>query len=112
MNTLIYTIYSKEIIENEIKINFLKKAFKNEEKAYEYSVSKITMLLNIINDEFKNNSEYYNVLPIKAQVIYIMYNKLYNNVEKYNYYKENYLQFFKFVLKNPIMFYVSQHILI
>jgi hypothetical protein len=94
--THIYTVYFKEIIQENNNYVFLKKAFKQKELAYEYTISKITTLLNNINDEFKTKKEYYNVLPI----------------DKYNYYKENYIQFFRYVLKPPIMFCVSEHNLI
>ena len=109
----VFTVYSKEIIKDDI-INyvFLKKAFKQKELAYEYTVSKITSLLNSINDEFKTKKEYYYILPIGAQTIYMSYNKLNNNIDKYNYYKENYIQFFRYVLKTPVMFCVSEHNLI
>jgi hypothetical protein len=110
--THIYTVYFKEIIQENNNYVFLKKAFKQKELAYEYTISKITTLLNNINDEFKTKKEYYNVLPIGAQVIFISYNKLNNNIDKYNYYKENYIQFFRYVLKPPIMFCVSEHNLI
>lgn len=108
----VFTVYSKEIIQDNVKYVFLKKAFKQKELAYEYTVSKITSLLDNINDEFKTKKEYYNVLPIGAQLIYTMYNNLKNNYDKYNYYKQNYIQFFRYVLKTPIIFCVSEHNLI
>lgn len=98
---LIYTVYSKD---ND-GIKLLKKAFYSKNKAYEYALNKIITILNIINEEFKDTEN--KTLPLGAQVIYVLFNNMYG-LEKYNYFKDNHIKFFRHVLKDPIMFYVAE----
>lgn len=100
----IYVVYCKD--ENGITI--LKKAYKSEEKAYAYAVSKITTLLNIIDKEFKDDSVNH-ILPVGAQVIFTLYKiKDGDTLSQYEYFKENHKKFFQYVVRHPIMFYVSK----
>jgi len=97
----IYCVYCKD--DNGITI--LKKAYKSKLAAYTYAITKITTLLNIISNEFKQSPT--KILPTNAQVIYTLFNlKDGNYIEQYNYFKENYIKFFQYVAKPPIMFFV------
>ena len=98
----IYTVYCKDTS----GITLLKKAFRLEYKAYEYAILKITTLLNIINEEYKLSPA--KTLPTTAQSIFVLYNMKYDHREKYDYFKENHIRFFRYVMREPIMFYVSQ----
>jgi hypothetical protein len=101
--THIYAIYCKD----ESGVTLLKKAYKSKSQAYSYAVNKITTLVNIINEDYKKNSETH-ILPISAQVIYTIFMmKSGNDLEQYEYFKENYVKFFKYVSHKPVMFYVS-----
>jgi len=101
--TCIYSVYCKD----ENGITLLKKAYKSKLDACRYATNKITTLLNIIYNDFKNNSEY-NILPVGAQSIYTLYNmKKGNEIEQYEYFKDHHLIFFEYVQRKPIMFYVS-----
>jgi hypothetical protein len=85
----------------------LKKAYKSKSAAYKYVVNKITTLLNIINEEFKQTSKH-GILPVRAQLIYTLYNmKKWDDIKQYEYFKENYIKFFQYTSRKPIMFYVS-----
>ena len=96
----IYTVYSKD----DSGIKLLNKAFKSKEKAYEYALNKVKKLLDIINDEFK-----YAILPIPAQLIYVLFKqKEFSIFKQYEYFRQNYIDFFKHILKEPIMFFVSE----
>lgn len=100
--TNIYAVYCKD--ENGITI--LKKAYKSKLEAYKYVISKITTLLNIIDTEFKSSEK--RILPVGAQVIFTLYKmKEGNYMEQYEYFKDNYTNFFRYVGKPPIMFFVS-----
>ena len=100
-NSFIYSIYCKD----ESGITILKKAYKSKLAAYTYAITKITTLLNIINDEFKQTNT--RTLPTNAQIIYTLF-KLKDGdfIEQYNYFKEHYIKFFQYVAKPPIMFFV------
>jgi hypothetical protein len=101
--THIYAVYCKD----ESGINLLKKAYKSKSIAYKYVMNKITTLLNIIDEEFKQNSQHH-ILPVGAQVIYTLYKmKEGNYIEQYEYFKENHIKFFQYTARKPIMFYVS-----
>jgi hypothetical protein len=99
----IYAVYCKD----NSGITILKKAYKSKSSAYKYVVNKITTLLNIIDEEFKQTSEHH-ILPLGAQIIYTLYKmKDSDYVDQYEYFKENHVKFFQYTAKNPIMFYVS-----
>jgi hypothetical protein len=99
----IYAVYCKD----ESGIHLLKTAYNSKSIAYEYVVNKITTLLNIIDEEFKQNSQSH-MLPIGAHVIYTLYKmKTGNHIEQYEYFKENHIKFFNYTDRKPIMFYVS-----
>jgi hypothetical protein len=101
--TQIYAIFCKD----ESGITILNKAYKTKSQAYKYAVNKITSLLNIINEDFVNNSENH-ILPMGAQIIYTLYNmKNGNDISQYEYFNENHIKFFKHIKRHPIMFYVS-----
>lgn len=101
--THIYAVYCKD----ESGITLLKKAYKSKSIAYKYVMNKITTLLNIIDVEFKQNSQH-SILPVGAQVIYTLYKmKEGNYIEQYEYFKENHIKFFQYIARKPIMFYVS-----
>lgn len=100
--TNVYVVFCKD----EKGITILKKAYKSKIAAYTYAVSKITTLLNIIDNEFKQSDK--NILPIGAQVIFTLYKmKEGNTLEQYEYFKENHKKFFQHVARHPIMFFVS-----
>jgi hypothetical protein len=100
--TNIYVVFCKD----ENGVNILKKAYKSKYEAYKYANSKITTLLNIIDDEFKHSDKH--ILPVGAQVIFTLYKmKDGSCMEQYEYFKENYKNFFRHVGKPPIMFLVS-----
>jgi hypothetical protein len=101
ISTFIYIIYSKD--NKGIKI--LNKAFYHEKKAYDYVLNKIKTLLNIINDEFKERPN--RTLPLGAQVIYVIFQQKYG-IDQYDYFKENYIKYFQYVCKEPLMFFVSK----
>jgi hypothetical protein len=101
--THIYAVYCKD----ESGITILKKAYKSKAQAYRYVITKIKTLLNIINEDYKQNSENH-ILPVGAQVVYTIFNmKEGNDIEQYEYFKENHIKFFQHVAKKPVMFYVS-----
>jgi hypothetical protein len=101
--THIYAIYCKD----ESGITILKKAYKSKVQAYTYALNKIRTLLNIINEDYKHNSES-RILPVGAQVIYTLFQmKNGNDIDQYEYFKENYVKFFQHVARKPVMFYVS-----
>lgn len=100
----IYAVYCKD----NSGINILKKAYKSKSQAYTYVINKINTLLNIIDEEFKQISKH-NVLPVGAQVIYTLYKmKQGNDLEQYEYFKDNHIKFFQYTARQPIMFYVSK----
>lgn len=100
--TNVYAVYCKD--ENGVTI--LKKAYKAKLKAYQYAVNKITTLLNIIDNDYKQNSEN-RILPVGAQVIYTLYKMKDGNVfDQYEYFKENCVKFFQHTARKPVMFYV------
>lgn len=100
--THIYSIFCKD----ESGITILNKAYKSKLQAYKYAVYKITSLLNIINQDFIENSQCH-VLPMGANIIYTLYNMKNDEISKYEYFKENYIQFFQHLKRPPVMFYVS-----
>lgn len=101
--THIYAIYCKD----DSGVTILKKAYKSKTQAYSYAVNKIKTLLNIINEDFKQNSEN-RILPVGAQVIYTLFNmKEGYDIDQYEYFKENYIKFFQYTARKPVMFYVS-----
>jgi len=101
--TEIYAVYCKD----NSGINILKKAYKSKSQAYTYAINKITMLLNIIDEEFKHDSQH-NILPVGAQVIYTLYKmKNGDDISQYLYFKDNYVKFFQYVAKPPVMFFVT-----
>lgn len=97
----VFTVYCKD----SDGVTLLNKAFKDKGKAERYALQKITTLLSIINDEYRNSAAC--TLPIGAQFIYIMFLKQSEN-EQYDYFKEHHKQFFRHVLREPIMFFVAQ----
>lgn len=100
--TNIYAVYCKD--ENGITI--LKKAYKSRLDAYKYVISKIITLLNIIDTEFKSSEN--RILPVGAQVIFTLFHmKDGSYIEQYDYFKDNYKNFFRYVGKPAIMFFVS-----
>lgn len=101
--TEIYAVYCKD----NSGINILKKAYKSKSQAYTYAINKITMLLNIIDEEFRHNSQH-SILPVGAQVIYTLYKmKNGDDISQYLYFKDNYVKFFQYVAKPPVMFFVT-----
>lgn len=99
----IFTVYCRDLS----GVTLLNKAFKCKEYAYMYAVTKITNLLEIINLEYKDC-----IMPLRATVIFANYKSKHNDIEKYNYFKDNYKNFFNLVLRDPIMFFVSVLLLI
>jgi hypothetical protein len=100
-NNFIYCVYCKD--DNGITI--LKKAYKSKLAAYNYAITKITTLLNIINNEFKQTKP----LPVNAQVIYTLFNMKHGDyIDQYEYFKQHYIKFFQFVAKPPVMFFVCK----
>lgn len=100
----IYAVYCKD----NSGITLLKKAYKSKSNAYKYVINKITTLLNIIDEEFRQASKH-NMLPVGAQVIYTLYKmKQDNDLEQYEYFKDNHIKFFQYTARQPIMFYVSK----
>lgn len=100
--TNLYAVYCKD--ENGVTI--LKKAYKAKLRAYKYVINKITTLLNIIDEDYRKNSEH-NILPVGAQVIYTLYKMKEGNVfDQYEYFKENHVKFFQHTARKPVMFYV------
>ena len=98
--TNIYAVYCKDT--NGVTI--LKKAYKSKYKAYKYAITKITTLLNIIDEEFKAEKK---MLPVGAQVIFTLLKmKEGNDIEQYEYFKENYVKFFQHVARPSVMFFV------
>lgn len=101
--THIYAVYCKD----ESGITILKKAYKSKAQAYRYVINKIKTLLNIINEDFKQNSES-RILPVGAQVVYTVFHmKEGNDIDQYEYFKENYVKFFQYAARKPVMFFVS-----
>lgn len=98
----IYTVYSKDIN----GITLLNKAFNKKENAYNYAVIKILQLLDIIASEFKDNSPN-RITPISATIIHVNFRMKNDIIEKYDYFKENYLEYFNSVKRSPILFFVS-----
>jgi len=100
-NQIVYCVYCKD----NSGITILKKAYINESDAYTYVIKKITTLLDIINEEFKHTRN--KILPVNAQVIYTLFKlKSGNDIEQYNYFKDNHVKFFQYVTKPPVMFFV------
>lgn len=110
MLDLTESIYIVYCLDNQIQNNgvtILKKAFKIEQNAYDYALQKISKLLDIISNEYKQSDN--KILPVGAQVIYTLFQmKQGNGNEQYEYFKDNYKMFFKYILRDPIMFYVSK----
>lgn len=103
LNKYVYTVYCK----HNLQITLLNKAFKSEITAYQYALIKIKQLLSIINEEFKESVN--GILPLGAQVIYFLFQqKSYDDIEQYEYFKENYKDFFKYILREPTMFFISR----
>lgn len=98
---LIYTVYSKDTK----GITLLNKAFKNREDAYSYAVLKIKQLLDIIQNEFKIGKE--KIQPLYATLIQITFNQTYDVIKQYDYFKDNFTNYFNFVKREPIMFFVA-----
>lgn len=100
--THVYAVYCKD----DKGVTILKRAYKSKHKAYEYAVNKITTLLNIIDQDYKQNGQH-RILPVGAQVIYTLYQMKNGNVyEQYEYFKENHVKYFQHVARIPVMFYV------
>jgi hypothetical protein len=97
----LYTVYCKD----NTGVTLLKKAFRTKSSAYKYALNKIKRLLTIINDEFKNTDV--GILPLHANIIYVVFQKKYD-IEQYEYFKENYEMFFKYIVKDPVMFFVAR----
>jgi len=101
----VYTVYC----EDDKGVNILKNAFYKEEDAYNYALKKIRALLELINEDFMH-TENKVMTPIYAQLIYAMF-KLkdrYDNLEPYYYFKENYRDFFRYINRESVMFFVIQ----
>lgn len=108
----VYTIFSKTIDnENIPHFTLLKKAFKSRSSACEYAVSKITTMLNVISNDYKQNTRQC-ILPIHANVIYTVYNMKFNDIDKYEYFLEEHTRFFHGISFNKTMFFVSEHKLV
>lgn len=99
----VFTVYC----DHHSQITLLNKAFTSELNAYEYALTKIKKLLSIICTEFKNTPN--GTLPLGAQVIYVLFEqKEYNVFEQYDYFMDNYIKFFQYVIKEPTMFFISR----
>jgi hypothetical protein len=108
----VYTIFSKTTDnENIPHFTLLKKAFRTRNSACEYAISKITTMLNEINNDYKQNDER-RILPIHATLIYTLYNMKGDDVEKYEYFLAEYKKFFHGISFPETMFFVSEHKLI
>lgn len=102
----IYTISCKDLNGTTL----LKNAFKHKIDAIEYVIKKLDTLLQIISDEYKKSIV--KILPIHSSIIYTMYQMKNDNIEKYDYFLDNYKNFYRGVSRDPLMFFVSKHTLI
>lgn len=104
----VYTVYCKEGIGELYKINFLKTAFIEKTNVYEYVIKKIDQHLEKIKDIYQ--SEHINkCLPIHSSLIYTLYNNIFDDEERYNYFLSNYKEFYRGLSIEPIMFFISKH---
>lgn len=110
-DNVIYTIYMKYIKDDVSQIKLLKKAFKEKTKAIEYIVKKINEMLKEISNDYKLNNEN-KILPIKANVIYTIYENKVDLIEKYEYFLSEYKNFFNYISGLETMFFISEHIII
>lgn len=106
MEVIIYSVICK----NEGNVSVLKTIFKNKPDAIDYAVKKIDTLLQIISDEYKESDT--RILPIHSQMIYTMYLMKGVKLDKYEYFIENYKAFYRGIAKKPVMFFISEHLLI